>query len=364
MRSLSLKLSLLFAVIALVSVGVTAFWVSHSVGIEFRHYYEETWERDALPGSPQMGMTEEEFIDAYTDSLKRIALAAVLGAVILGLVFSRLITGPMRRLTLSAKRIADGDFSQRVPQKTRDEVGQLSSAFNSMAEQLDKKEQSRRQLLADVAHELRTPLTIIQGNMEAWLDGVTTPTPEQIASVHDETLLLSRLVTDLRDLSLAEAGQLRLHAVPTNLADLTNAEIESIESRFQEQQISLHRDLPPDLPPVSIDSERIRQVLRNLLDNALRYTPAGGTIRVGATSTPPGWVTLCVSDTGSGIHPEDLPHIFDHFYKTDRSRHRGYGGSGIGLAIVRQLVEAHGGKVWVESQPGEGSSFFFTLPSI
>ena len=358
MRSLSLKLSLLFAAIALVAALVVGLRINYSVQIEFEHYYQEAF------GTSRMGAVEEAFLEEFQHSLGLIILGALLAAVVVGLVFSRLITGPMRRLTLSARRIAAGDFSQRVPQKTKDEVGELSSAFSSMAEQLDKNEQIRRQLLADVAHELRTPLSVIQGNLEAWLDGVITPTPAQIASAHDETVLLSRLVTDLRDLSLAETGQLQLHPVLTNLADLTNAEIASIESRFQEQQISLHCDLPPDLPPVSIDGERIRQVLRNLLDNALRYTPAGGIIRVGASSTPPGWVTWCVSDTGSGIHPEDLPHIFDHFYKTDRSRRRGRGGSGIGLAIVKQLVEAHGGKVWVESLPGEGSSFFFTLPSI
>ena len=358
MRSLSLKLSLLFAAIILVTTVVAGLRANQSLQTEFEHYCQEAF------GAPRMGAAEEAFIEESQHSLGLIVGVAVLGAVVVGLVFSRLITGPMRRLTLAARRITDGDFSQRTPQKTKDEVGQLSAAFNSMAEQLDKNEQIRRQLLADVAHELRTPLSVIQGNLEAWLDGVIAPTPEQIASAHDETVLLSRLVTDLRDLSLAEAGQLRLHTVPTNLADLVNAEIESIESRFQELQISLHCDLPPDFPTVSVDGERIRQVLRNLLDNALRHTPAGGTIRVGGSSVSPGWVTLCVSDTGSGIRPEDLPHVFDHFYKTDRSRHRGHGGSGIGLAIVKQLVEAHGGNAWVESQPGEGSSFFFTLPSV
>ena len=382
MHSLSLKLSLIFVAIALVAVGIVAFWVNHAVNTEFYHYCQQpcdcelcTLDDSSFGGLGQgsqsddptiafISADERAFLDGVNNSLWLAILMAVLAAVILGLVLGRVITRPMRRLILTARGIAAGDFSQRAPQKSKDEIGELSAAFNNMAEQLDKKEEGRRQLLADIAHELRTPLSIIQGNLEAWLDGVITPTSEQVTSVHDETVLLARLVTDLRDLSLAEAGQLRLHQVPTYLADLISAELSSFESRIHEKQISLRCDLPLDLPLVFIDGGRIRQVLSNLISNALRYTPVGGAIKIGADSTSPGWVTVCVSDTGSGIYPEDLPHIFDHFYKADRSRHRGHGGTGIGLAIVKQLVEAHGGRVWVESQPGEGSSFCFTLPTV
>jgi len=268
----------------------------------------------------------------------------------------------MRQLTLAARKVAIGDFSQRVSQKTDDEIGEVSAAFNTMAEQLEKKEKSKRQLLADIAHELRNPLSIIQGNLEAWLDGVLTPAPDQIASVYDEIVLLSRLITDLRDLSLAEAGQLKLSQSATELGEFIFAEITSVQNRCQEKQVSISAELPTGLPLVFIDRDRIRQVLHNLIDNALRYTPAGGIIKIGATYTTPGWVTVSVADSGGGIVPEDLPCVFDHFYKADRSRHRGHGGAGIGLAMVKQLVELHGGKVWVESQKGKGSTFFFTLP--
>ena len=204
----------------------------------------------------------------------------------------------MRQLTLAARKVASGDFSQRVSQKTDDEIGEVSAAFNTMAEQLEKKEKSRRQLLADIAHELRNPLSIIQGNLEAWLDGVITPEPNQIASVYDETVLLSRLITDLRDLSLAEAGQLKLYQNATELSEFISAEIASVQNRCQEKQISISAELPAGLPLVFIDRDRIRQVLHNLVDNALRYTTAGGTIKIGASYTTPGWVTVSVSDSG------------------------------------------------------------------
>jgi signal transduction histidine kinase len=375
-RSLSVKLSLLFVGIALVSVGVIALWVNNSVQSEFCSYCQTNWQGQAPPGSVctdpdcggqcgarfYIGEAEQAFLDAVRNSLWLAALVAVLVGVALGFLFSWLITGPMRQLTLAARKVAAGDFSYRVPQKTDDEIGEVSDAFNTMVEQLEKKEKSKRQLLADIAHELRNPLSIIQGNLEAWLDGVLTPAPDQIASVYDETVLLSRLITDLRDLSLAEAGQLKLSQSTTELDEFISAEITSVQNRCQEKQVSISAELPTRLPLVFIDRDRIRQVLHNLIDNALRYTSAGGTIKIGANYTTPGWVTVSVADSGGGIVPEDLPYVFDHFYKADRSRHRGHGGAGIGLAMVKQLVELHGGKVWVESQKGKGSTFFFTLP--
>jgi signal transduction histidine kinase len=309
-----------------------------------------------------MGESEQSFLNAVRNSLWLAALVAVLVGVALGFLFSWLITGPMRQLTLAARKVAAGDFSYRVPQKTDDEIGEVSDAFNTMAEQLEKKEKSRRQFLADIAHELRNPLSIVQGNLEAWLDGVITPAPDQVASVYDETVLLSRLVTDLRDLSLAEAGQLKLSQNATELGEFISAQISSVQSRCQEKRISINAEMPDGLPLVFIDRDRIRQVLHNLIDNALRYTRARGAIKIGASYKTPKLVTVSVSDSGSGIATEDLPHVFDHFYKADRSRQRGHGGAGIGLAMVKRLVELHGGTVWVESRKGKGSTFFFTLP--
>jgi two-component system sensor histidine kinase BaeS len=380
LNRLSVKLSLLFVGIALVSVGVIALWVNHSVQTEFMGYCQETCQQQLMPGSTPgltvpgcddsmtpalyMGQAERAFLDSVRNSLWLAALVAILTGVALGFFFSRLISGPMRQLTLAARKVANGDFSQRVTTNTDDEIGEVSAAFNTMSEQLETKEKSRRQLLADIAHELRNPMSIIQGNLEAWLDGVITPTSEQVASVYDETVLLSRLITDLRDLSLAEAGQLKLYQKATELGEFICAEISGVQTRCSEKQISISADLPAGLPLVLIDKDRIRQVLHNLVDNALRYTPAGGKIKISAQCDKPGWVTVSVSDTGAGIPAKDLPHVFDHFYKADRSRHRGQGGAGIGLAMVKRVVELHGGEVWVKSRKGKGkgTSFYFTLP--
>ena len=378
LNRLSVKLSLLFVGIALVSVGVIALWVNRSVQTEFNCYCERSYQAQAAPGSIStitppgtdssagapiyMGEAEQAFLNGVRNSLWIAALVAILTGVGLGYFFSRLISEPMRQLTLAARKVATGDFSQRVSTKTDDEIGEVSVAFNTMAEQLETKEKSRRQLLADIAHELRNPLSIIQGNLEAWLDGVITPAPDQVASVYDETVLLSRLITDLRDLSLAEAGQLKLYQKATELSEFIFAEIASVQTRCQEKQISISAELPTGLPFVFIDKDRIHQVLHNLVDNALRYTATGGTIKIGASYTKPGWVTVSVADTGAGIAPKDLPHVFDHFYKADRSRQRGHGGAGIGLAMVERMVELHGGMVWVKSRKGKGTTFYFTLP--
>ena len=378
LNKLSVKLSLLFIGIALVTVGVIALWVNRSVQTEFTCYCQKSLQGQTIPGLTHnitmpgiganagaafyMGEAEQAFLNGVRNSLWLAALVAILTGVALGFFFSRLISGPMKQLTLAARKVATGDFSHRVSTKTDDEIGEVSVAFNTMAEQLETKEKSRRQLLADIAHELRNPLSIIQGNLEAWLDGVITPAPDQVASVYDETVLLARLVTDLRDLSLAEAGQLKLYQKPTELGEFIFAEIASVQARCQEKQISISAELPTKLPLVLIDKDRIRQVLHNLVDNALRYTTAGGIIEIGADYDKPGWVTVSVSDTGAGITRKDLPYVFDHFYKADRSRQRGHGGAGIGLAMVKRVVELHGGTVWVKTHKGKGTTFYFTLP--
>ncbi len=364
MNRLTVKLSLLFVGIALLSIGITAVWVNQSVRADFANYCQRSCEMGTCPGTGQMGMkgaAEQRFLEDFQRSLWIAGLAAVLVAIALGFIVGSLITRPMTQLADSARKIANGDLSQRVKHSADDEVGEVSDAFNIMAEQLEKKEKSRKQLLADIAHELRNPLSIVQGNLEAWLDGVITPTPEQYASVYDETVLLNRLITDLRELSLAEAGQLKLHLEPADIGELASNEVAVFQAHCQEKQVSLTAQIADSLPQVNIDRDRIRQVLHNLLENALRYTPAGGSIKVEAQPQPDNKVLISIADTGAGIDPADLPYVFDHFYKADKSRQRGYGGAGIGLALVRKYTELHGGKVWVESEVGKGSTFYFTV---
>ncbi len=302
----------------------------------------------------------------FLDSLRRAFwqagfLAGALG-IVLGLLLSRALAAPLARLTAAARAVASGDLTQRVPESGPTEVAELGQAFNQMTEALARAEQLRRNLVADVAHELRTPLTVIQGNLQAILDGVYPLEVREIATIYDETRLLSRLIDDLRELAQAEAGQLDLKREPVHIADLAQATVSSFAPVADEQQITLTAEIPPDLPQVYVDPDRIHQVLRNLLSNALRHTPPGGQIRITAQAGPTGFVTVRVQDTGSGIAPEDIPYVFERFWRADRSRARDSGGAGLGLAIARHLVEAHGGKIGVESQPGRGATFWFTLP--
>jgi len=370
MRSLRLKLSILFILVSLVAVVIVALWFDTIAEREFCTYCEHSCRMEEA-GSMQSGQgsfsivsgtLEQAYLDALRDSLWRAAIIAVLVAVLLALLFSRLITGQLNSLKLSAQRIRDGDFAQRVKVETNDELGELATTFNSMAAQLELKEQGRKQLLADVAHELRTPLSIIQGNLEAWRDGVVTPSAAAIAPVHEEAVTLARLITDLRDLSLAEAGQLSLHRESTNISELVSSALSSYSERAGTHEVALNLETESDLPPANVDPGRVRQVLANLVENALRHTPRNGSIQVTVSDEPPGFLSVSVRDTGAGIAPEDLPHIFEHFYKADRSRERSRSGSGIGLAIVKQIVEAHGGQVHVDSAQGEGSVFSFTVP--
>jgi len=303
-----------------------------------------------------------DFVSSVNHSTWLAGGFAAVVALLLGSLLFFQIVSPVQRLTSAAQKIAAGDLAQRIPTQSQDEIGTLAMAFNQMADSLARHEELRRNLIADVAHELRNPLTVIQGNLEAMLDGILPANPQEIATLRDETALLARLVADLRLLSLAEAGQLKLERVKTDLAELTARAVEPFHLQAQSNQIELVMDIAPNLPSINVDADRIAQVIRNLLSNALRHTPAGGRVMVTCRIDQPNQFLITVSDTGEGIPPDDLPYIFNRFYRADKSRSRITGGSGIGLAIVKQLVEAHGGKVWVESQPGQGATFGFTQP--
>jgi two-component system OmpR family sensor kinase/two-component system sensor histidine kinase BaeS len=308
---------------------------------------------------------DANFLREVNRSLLWAGLVAGTVALAIGLLLARQLTAPLRDLTQAAHRLADGDVPQ-VQVRSKDEVGELGQAFNQMAQSLARQDALRRNLMADIAHELRTPLTVIRSDLEALLDGVYEPTPEALASLQEETLLVSRLVDDLRALAQAEAGQLRLERQPTDLSELLHGVVGSFDLQAESQGQTLTLDLPPALPPVDIDPHRVRQVVANLISNALRHavdTPGdmgGGRVIVSAVQQSE-VVQVSVSDNGPGIAPEALPRIFDRFWQGDRAR---AGSSGLGLAIARELVRAHGGQIWAESASGQGATFRFTLPTL
>jgi signal transduction histidine kinase len=300
---------------------------------------------------------ETQFLGKVNDSLLWAGLVAGIVALVLGTLLARQLTAPLRSLTDAAHGLADGRVTQ-VQVRSQDEIGELAQAFNDMAQSLARQETLRRNLMADIAHELRTPLTVIRGDLEALLDGVFEPTPQTLASLQEETLLLSRLVDDLQALAQAEAGQLRLDRQPTNLALLLQGIIDSFAHQAESQGQDLSLELSSDLPLVDADPQRVRQVVANLVSNALRHAPQSGQVVVSARQQV-SVVQVSVADNGPGIAPADLPHVFDRFWQGVQAR---TDGSGLGLAIARELVRAHGGRIWVESTPGNGSAFHFTLP--
>ena len=287
-------------------------------------------------------------------------LIAVAIALIMTFVLSRRILAPIQTLTLTARRLGQGDLSQRVEFHDKSEVGELAHAFNSMASDLERAEQLRRNITADVAHELRTPLSNIQGYLEAVQDGVIKPDGDTIHSLHEEATLLSRLVDDLQELSLAEAGELKLVCQAEDITELIKHAVAAVQAQVATKGLSISVNLPDRLPPVNIDRHRITQVLRNLLENAMAHTAEGD---INVTAAQQGsWLKISMVDTGEGIPAKALPNIFERFYRVDKSRTRATGGSGLGLTIAKRLVEAHGGKIEAQSELGKGSRFSFTVP--
>ena len=264
---------------------------------------------------------------------------------------------PLGDLVDAAGRVEAGDYSVRVPERGVRELRGLSRAFNTMASRLDEDEQRRRQLLADVSHELRTPLSVVQGNLEGLLDGVYPADAEHLSSLLEETRTLARLVEDLRTLSLAEAGQLPLHPEPTDLASLVRDTLTGARPQAQRAGVRLEASIPGDLPALEIDPTRTREVLTNLVGNALRHTPSGGSITVRVGPAAAGAVAVEVADTGSGMAPAVVSRVFERFYRGPESQ-----GSGLGLPIARELVVAQGGEISAASTEGAGTTIRFTLP--
>lgn len=317
----------------------------------------------ALP-FPQPSLSLEGHSVRWILGLLGIALLLALILRWVGLLTARRFTQPLSETMKAADALAQGDLSARVPVQGSREFRHFARSFNRMAETLEAADRQRRELMADVAHELRTPLAVIQGNLEGLRDGVYEATPDHLDLVLDETYKLSRLVEDLRLLTLAEAGQLTLDIQTLDVRQLLEDVRDTYAYQASEAEISLALDLSESLPSLSADPQRLGQVLGNLLTNALRHTPPGGAVTLGAAAVPDeNELQLWVSDTGEGISPDDLMRIFDRFWRADVIRSRTTGaGSGLGLAIAKSLVEAHGGRVWAESELGLGTTVTCQLP--
>ena len=360
---LSWKLALAFFAVFAVTLAAILFALDRATTESFRSYLSHNQMMSDMMGgmTSMMGPTEQEFVDRLRWSLLIAGGAGALVAGATAFLAGRYITRRLRAMAEGASAIAAGDLSRRVADSSGDELGELADAFNRMADSLASQEEARQRLVADIAHELRTPLAVLQAEIEALQDGVTQPTPDRISSLHDDTDLLARLVDDLSTLSLTDSGQLSLGCREHNLAGIAERAIAAIAGQAQEKGVKLELAVDGSLPSVTVDGDRIAQVLRNLLSNALRHTGAGGRITLAGRSEA-GRAIIEVTDTGAGIPAEDLPHVFDRFYRADPSRNRATGGSGLGLAITRQLVRAHGGQVVASSTPSRGSTFSFWLP--
>lgn len=304
----------------------------------------------------------QQFLGSVNRSFILAALTAVALAGALALALSRRIVRPVEALTAAAREMEKGDLSQRVKVSGGDEIGKLAHAFNSMADGLAQTEQLRRTMVSDIAHELRTPLTNIRGYLEAVQDGVITADAATIGSLHEEAMLLTQLVDDLQELSLAEAGQLRLDIQPADINSILETAVTSSLPQANGKQIEMTLAAAANAPPILADPGRVGQVLRNLLSNALTHTPEKGRVQVTAVPLSDA-VQITVQDSGPGIPPEHLPYIFDRFYRADPSRNRATGGSGLGLAIAKTLIEGQNGRIWAESPPDAGAVFHFTLPT-
>jgi two-component system OmpR family sensor kinase/two-component system sensor histidine kinase BaeS len=315
-------------------------------------------------GVSALGPAEQGFLDQLRTTLLLAALAAGGLGVALGVVLSRTLSAPLARLAAGARALGDRRWDQRVPVAPGmpQEVAEVTHAFNAMAQSLAQAEDARRNLMADVAHELRTPLTVLQGNLRALLDGVYPLELREIATLYDETRLLGRLVDDLRELSLADAGRLPIAIQAVDVVALLKTTVDGFTALAEAHSVTLGLGLVEDELTARADPARITQVMHNLLANAVGHTPAGGRVTVSAGREAE-QVWIDVEDTGEGIPPEALPHVFDRFYRVDPSRSRTSGGSGLGLAIAQAWARAMGGALTAASQPGLGSRFRITLPA-
>jgi signal transduction histidine kinase len=314
-----------------------------------------------------IGRAAEQYLDSVNQALLYTAFVALVLALIFGAFLARSLTRPLAELTKATRAVTAGDLDQQVVTESKDEIGELASSFNQMAAALAANEIQRQQLFADLAHELRTPISVIRGQLEGMQDGIFERSDENLAVVHEETIILSRLVEELRTLSLADSGQLPLDMEQLDLGQQAKQAVSALEPLAEAEGI--HLELKGDVQGTLIlaDRGRIQQVFSNLLSNAFRHAilNEGETPAVVVNVERRGdMVRVSVQDNGPGMSPEAKEHAFDRFWRADSARNRDQGGSGLGLAICRGIVDAHKGRIWVESQPGSGAQFIFELPVV
>lgn len=370
--SLFWKLMLAFTLVVAIGLGAVIILANQVAASEFHQMMMGGGQGmmmgpNGMLGGRGQALMQQAALERVNRAVLIGGLVALIAALIVGFFVFRAITRPIDQLTRAAHQLAQGDLGARVTVDDHasrlgsDEISELGAAFNTMAISLQQSEQVRRDMTADIAHELRTPLAVMRGNLEAMLDGVYPFDAEHLNPVLNQVNLLTRLVDDLRTLALAEAGQLPLEKRPIDLGALLQRTSASFEAQAAAQQVTLHTEIVSDLPTVDLDPDRLQQIIGILIANALRYTPPQGSITV-AAKTDRANVTIEVADTGSGIAPEDLPHVFDRFYRADKSRARESGGSGLGLAIAKSIVEAHGGSITATSRQGQGTQIICRLP--
>lgn len=350
------------------TIGMLLFLVNDQMSTHFSAYVMHQQMMGGMMGMPMMrmmGAPEESFLTSVHESLLWAGLFMLLLSVTVSYFVARSISRPLRTLTGVAREIRDGKLGAKVGIQRNDEVGRLAQAVDDMSGKLAANETMRRQLFANIAHELRTPLAIVQGSLEGMMDDVVPMNKETILSLEEEILRMNRLVADLRDLSLAEVNELTLQKKPCDINLILTRAVSMMQPLMDEKRIAVHLTLEKNLPKISADPDRMNQVIYNLLNNSIRYIPEGRTISITTEKEIKGgkpWLHLTFRDTGDGIRPDDLPHIFQYFYRGEKSRNRKKGGSGIGLALVQQLILAHGGTIRAESSVGKGTSFLIELP--
>lgn len=372
-KYLALKLFLSYVVVVLVGTLVLVTAARLSVPAAFKRHLAQMSSMSATSG--MMGTSQSLEVDLFTnysaavsEAVSLAAIAALFAAVLASYFISRQVVTPIQRMMKLSHRIAEGEYEERlkIPGGLHtdqvDELAQLALSFNQMAEKLEKTENMRRQLIGDVTHELRTPLTAVKAYLEGLMDGVLTADPETYQQILTEINRLQRLVNDLQELSQLESGAFQLEFTSISPSIIMETIQRNFSHQFEEKNLQLEMEIEPQLPKILIDKDRIIQVLTNLVGNALQYTLSGGRVLIKVHREKSN-LLFTVSDTGIGISAEQLPNIFNRFYRTDKSRTRASGGSGIGLTIAKALVIAHQGRIWAESDgEGKGSIFTFLIP--